>query len=261
METPQAVSDARSNAASLGKTAADYAASAMTIPDQLKKSVQEALDYNKDVIGMRSTALADYQSAPAQANAKFGVQQFGTGPQAGQVNPDFIFNPFERNSAIQTFINNQGIPFNVANTLLGMRQGTVADTVDAGTRAFNSQATAAQAAALAARQTYEDVLNEYKTTTELNQSQQRINQTGSANGLDPALAALIKKLLEGDTTNGAGNSAVLAGVEEDQAQPTQNPTPGLTGVYGNNQANTSGGLTFSGKPMKLTFGQPKAVNL
>lgn len=197
MDTPQSVTDARSNAAKLGATAADYASAAYTIPDQLKKTVQEALDYNKDIVGMRSKALADYQASPAQANTKFGVQQFSAGPQAGQTNPDFIFNPFERNSTIQNYISNQSIPFSIANTLLGMREGTSADIINAGTHAFNSQATAAQAAANAARQTYEDVLNEYKTTTELNQAQQKINQSGTANGFDPLLDAWLKQQMGG----------------------------------------------------------------
>lgn len=174
IEIPSAVTEARSEAGRLGKIASDYAASSFTIPDQLRKTVQEALDYNKDVIQMRSTALADYMVAPDQANAKFGVQKFESGDKAGQANPDYIFNPFERNSAIQSFIGNQSVPFSFANTLLGMREGTIDRTVDAGTRAFQAQVAATQAAAEAARQTYNDVLSEFTTKTQLQQEQERI---------------------------------------------------------------------------------------
>ena len=79
---PDYVQAARSDAGKLGKVAADYAASSFTIPDELKKVVQEALDYNKDVIGMRSQAFNDWSKSPADANVKFGVDKFTAGPQA-----------------------------------------------------------------------------------------------------------------------------------------------------------------------------------
>lgn len=206
MDIPQAVTDARSEAGRLGGIASDYASSEYTIPDQLKKVVQEALNYNQDIVGMRSKALADYQASPAVANAKFGVQNFGTGPQTGQANPDFIFNPFERNAAIETFKSNQSIPFSFANTLLGMREGTSADVIGAGTRAFQAQSSAAQAASTAARQTYVDVLNEYKTAEdiknakrELDIKQQTANQSGGSD-LTSTLA-LLEKLLGGSQTS------------------------------------------------------------
>lgn len=227
MEIPQAVTDARSEAAKLGNIASDYAASEFTIPDQLRKTVQEALDYNKDVVGMRSKGLADYIAAPAQANAKFGVQQFGSGPQAGQANPDFIFNPFERNSAIISYIANQSIPFSFANTLLGMREGTAADTINAGTRAFQSQSTAAQAAAAAARQTYQDVLNEFVTKTQLDQEQQRINISGrNSGGSDfSALLPFLQTLL-GDKQGGDGGTPDLSmAVEDDDPLDAINSLP------------------------------------
>lgn len=220
MELPSAVTEARSEAGRLGSIASDYASSEYTIPDQLRKTVQEALDYNKDVIGMRSTALADYFAAPSQANAKFGVQQFGTGPQAGQQNPDFIFNPFERNAAIQGFVNNQSIPFNTANALLGMREGTIADTIDAGTRAFQSQSSAAQQRAQAARQNYADVLGEFKTVEDMKLEKRRLDieelkakQANSGSDLSSIFSYLQE--LMGGNTEGAATEKGDAYVEED----------------------------------------------
>jgi hypothetical protein len=179
---PDYINEARSDAGKLGSVASDFASSSFTIPDELKKVVQEALDYNKDVVGMRSKAFTDYQKAPAEANTRFGVQTFGTGPQAGQANENYIFNPFERNSTIQEFVGNQEIPFMTANKLLGLREGSIADTVDAGTRAFGAQATAAQNKATLAQNKYKDLLDEFKMTEDLRLREMDINSKGAADG-------------------------------------------------------------------------------
>lgn len=226
MDTPQAVIDARSNAAKLGSTAADFAAGAQTIPDQLKKAVNEALNYNADILAPRASALSDYLASPAQANAKFGVQQFTTGPQAGQANPDYIFNPFERNSAIQTYITNQLTPFTMFNSLLGARQGSTADIINAGTNSFNAQAVAAQKAAEAAQQAYKDVFNEYVTNTQLGQEQQKINQSGSANNMSDLLT-LLQGILggnnNGNATGGTGEPGDAFVVNEPNKNNTSTP--------------------------------------
>lgn len=235
MEIPQEVTNARSEAARLGKVASDYAASEYTIPDQLKKTVQEALNYNKDVIGMRSTALADYMSAPAVANKKFGVQTFSAGEQAGQTNPDFIFNPFERNAAIQSYIGNQSIPFSTANALLGMREGTIADTVNAGTRAFQAQSAASQAAAQAARQTYQDVLGEFGTVEDIKLKQQQLAQEQqkidlerykaekAGGGTGASIEELLALLTQAD--QGTVDTSGLENFVEEEAAPSQQSAP------------------------------------
>lgn len=169
--------------------AGDFAAAANTIPDELKRIVQEALDYNKDIIGLRESAKTKYFEAPATGNVRFGVDKFTQGDQAGQENPNFIFNPFERNKAIQDFIGGEEVPFNVYNSLLGMREGTTADTIKAGTNAFNAKATAAQNAATLATQVYKDALTEFKTMEDLRQGQesldiQRISANKGSGGKD-----------------------------------------------------------------------------
>lgn len=182
IQLPQSVLDARTAAESAGKTASDLGAGAYTIEDELRKTVQEALDYNKDIIGMRSSALGDYLAAPAEGRKKFGVENFSVGDQAGQANPDYIWNPFERNSAIADYTKNQEIPFLTANTLLGQREGTIADTVKAGTGAYQAKTAAAAAAAEAANNTYQNVLNEFSKLTELNQNQQQIDISRANSG-------------------------------------------------------------------------------
>lgn len=154
---------------------ADFASKSFTIGDELKQAVQEALDYNKDVIGLRSTALSGYLKSPSDAAAKFGVETFETGDKAGQRNEDFIFNPFERNKAINDFISHEEIPFMNWNTVLGMREGTIGEMVEKGTNAFKAQAAATQAAAAAAQQTYSNVLNEFMKGQELSQQNRALD--------------------------------------------------------------------------------------
>ena len=214
---PDFVKNARAESEKRMGIAGDFASSAQTIPDQLKKTVQEALDYNKDVIDYRSSALGDYLAAPAQAESRFGTQTFETGPQAGQANSNFIFNPFERNEAIANYIRNQEVPFLTANTLLGFREGQTADIVDAGTRAFSAQSTAAKYASEAARQAYEDALNEFKTGEELRLKGQ------DSGGLDLAGILALIAGLKGGGDSGTGLS--LDDIVEEDMTPTGQRTP------------------------------------
>jgi len=178
METtlPQNVVDARTAAQSASNTVGQFNSKGYTIEDELKKVVQESLDYNKDIVEKRSGALADYLKAPADAGVRYGVQQFSQGPQAGQTNQDFVWNPFERNKMIQGSIGNAMIPFSTYNTLLGMREGDVGKLVDAGTRAFQATQSAAQSQAQNARQYYSDVLGEFTTMQDIQARQQQLQQ-------------------------------------------------------------------------------------
>lgn len=195
---PDFVKNARATSEQRSGVAADFASGSSTISDQLKKVVQEALDYNKDVIDMRSSSLADYLAAPAQGESRFGVETFTGGEQAGQANPNFIFNPFERNATIANYVRDQQIPFLTANTLLGFREGQTADIINAGTNAYNAQATAADKSATAARQAYVDALNEFKTGEDIRLENAKLKQSGGDN---TAIAALLKYL---ETLGGGG---------------------------------------------------------
>lgn len=172
---PDYVTSARGAAQNAQGVAADFASKSFTIGDELKRAVQEALDYNKDVLDVRSSALSEYLKAPSDASAMFGVQTFGEGEKAGQANPDFVWNPFERNKLINDFISTKEIPFMSANAILGAREGTIADTVTAGTNAFRAQAAAAQAAAETANTTYTNVLNEFLKGEELRQNERSLD--------------------------------------------------------------------------------------
>ena len=197
---PDYVTSARNDAQKMGQVANEYATSSFTIPDELKKVVQEALDYNKDVITNRAQTFSDYQKAPADAGVRFGVDKFSTGEQAGQDNPNFIWNPYERNAATQQYVANKEVPFMMWNKLLGIREGTTADTVNAGTRAFGAQATAASGRADAARTKYSDVLGEYKLEEDLKQRafENSIKERELAlKGSDNTIPKILQDLLSG----------------------------------------------------------------
>ena len=187
---PENITAARENASALAGVAGDYSAKSYSIEDELKKVVQEALDYNKDVIDMRSSAMADYFAAPAAAESRYGTKTFETGDQAGQANKNYIFNPFERNAVIADYVKNEEVPFLTSNTLLGMREGTVADTVKAGTNAFQAKVAAAAAEAKAANDAYANLLSEFTQTEQLQQGRESldIQRTNAGRGSSVAPA-------------------------------------------------------------------------
>lgn len=186
---PDFITGARQKSEAASGLASEFAVAAQTIPDQLKNIVNETLKANKDLYDVRSTALANFFAAPETGEAKFGVEQFSQGEQAGQQNPNFIFNPFERNKAIAEHIKTEEIPFLTANSLLGQVVGSGDKLIDAQTRQFESRAAAQQAAAQAARQTYQDTLSEYLQGEQLSIQKQELALKRAAAGkkseLDP----------------------------------------------------------------------------
>lgn len=164
---PSFITDARETAQGAGQVASDFATSAITIPDRLSKVMDDVILANKDLYDIRSSSLANFLASPEKGEAKFGVQQFGTGPQAGEENPDFIWNPFERNAAIASYTATEQIPFLTSNALLGNVVGSGTKIIDSETRQFQARAAATAAAAEAARTAYSDVLNEYLSGQDL----------------------------------------------------------------------------------------------
>lgn len=158
---PDFVQSSREKAQSSSDVAGQFAQASLTIPDQLNSVINDAIKQNQGIFDIRSTALSNFLSSPERAEAKFGVDKFSTGDQAGQENPNYIFNPFERNKAISEFISTEQIPFTTANSLAGQVVGSGEKIIDAGTRSFQAHQAAAQAAAQSSRQVYEDTLNEF----------------------------------------------------------------------------------------------------
>ena len=66
--------------------------------------------------------------------------------------------------------------------ILGQRMGRISDVVQAGTNAFTAQTTQIANAADRARQTYLDLLDEFKTTEDLRLRQEAINASRASSG-------------------------------------------------------------------------------
>lgn len=150
-ELPGEVSQARQTAERAETSASDFSAASMTVTDQLRKTINDALKQNKELYDIRSTSLANFLASPEIAEAKYAVKD----------KPDYIFNPFERNKAIAEYVKGEEIPFLTANAMLGQVVGGGERLIESGTRAFQAQTIATQAASTAARQAYTDVLNEF----------------------------------------------------------------------------------------------------
>ena len=179
---PGFIQEARGTAQETAGFASDFASRAATIPDEMKRAVNEAIGYNKEFVEMRQTALSDYFSAPDVAGAKFGTEFL----PSGEANPDFIFNPFRRNEAISQYVNTEFTPFSTYNYILGLAEGSAADIMEAGTRSFNAQAIAAQAASDSARTHYTDVLNEFRVSEDIRLREMEIARRGTGGGLSTA---------------------------------------------------------------------------
>jgi hypothetical protein len=171
---PDYIGQARSRAEEAASTAGQMTAGGYTIADELKKVLNEALDYNKDILEPRATALSDYMAAPAQARARFNTPTLAT----GEANRNYIFNPFEANKAIADYVKTKEIPFLALNSILGFRQQGEADLLRSATGAYNAEVAAAQAASEAARQVYSDVLNEFKTSEDIRLREADLKNTG-----------------------------------------------------------------------------------
>lgn len=177
-QLPDFISGTRQDYIEAQDYANQYAAMAHTIPDELRKAVDEATGYNKEFIEMRSSALADYWSAPDVGEARFGAEFL----PSGERNPDYIWNPFYRNAAIKEFTNSAFVPFNVFDSLYNIASGSATDLVNSLTNRFNAEATAAQNAAQAARQTYVDTLNEFQITEDIRLREAQIAKSGGSGG-------------------------------------------------------------------------------
>lgn len=160
---PETVTSARDRANKLSGSANEFAVRAGTIGGELEKAVNEALNYNKDIIDLRSTALSDYLAAPQTAEAKFGSQQLPT----GEDNPDFIFDPFQREAAVARDVQTKEVPFLNYNALLSTRMGSASDIIDSAKEAFAANALAVQGEAEQSQNVYGQLLNEFLQTEDL----------------------------------------------------------------------------------------------
>lgn len=183
---PANIQQAQQSSQTALKTAGEMASSAYTIPDILKKKINEALNYNQDIVGPLDTATQDYMASPSVGREKY----------------QDIWNPFQRESLVSKYVGNQAIPMLTLSSILGQRMGNVQDFIGAGTNAFKAQASAAENAAKLERQNYEDLLGQYKWDYE---------QTHKGTGTESAKKALVVSELISDLRRGATlDQAMLA---------------------------------------------------
>jgi len=169
MPTINDVTQARTDAAAQASTAAQQLAGTYNIESVLKQKLTDAYNANQDIIKPLDTATANYTTAPSVAREKY----------------QDIFNPFSREKLVSQYTANQAIPMQTLSSILGQRQGSIADIINAGTGGYKAQATVAQNQAEQARASYEDIFKEYQF-----QQQQALEQQKLTVGEDPFIKLL-----------------------------------------------------------------------
>lgn len=146
MPTPQDITAARETAQGLANTYQGALAGTSSVTQQIKQKVQEAFNYNKDIVEPLNQATTQYLAAPATARERY----------------QDIFNPFTREKLVSQYTANEALPMLNYSSLLGQRMGSTSDIVSSGVGAYQADVGAKQAAAENARQLYGDLMNEYQ---------------------------------------------------------------------------------------------------
>ncbi len=146
MATMDDVTQARTAAQTATSQANDLAAGTYNIEGALKEKLNEAYNYNKDIVDPLDTAQSEYLAAPSTGREKF----------------QNIFNPFQREALVSQYTSNKSLPMLSLANVLGTRRGSIADIINAGTGAYQANAQRAAGQAQSARQLYQDLLSEYQ---------------------------------------------------------------------------------------------------
>jgi|GEM_PF-6344180 len=146
MPTQQELDTTKAKATSLASTAGEYAAGSNEIESILKQKLTDAYKANEDIVKPLDTATANYYQAPSTAREKY----------------QGIFNPFSREKLVSQYTTNQAIPMLSYSNLYGQRQGSIADTINAGVGGYNAEAQNATNQANLAQNEYDQMWNEYQ---------------------------------------------------------------------------------------------------
>jgi type II secretory pathway pseudopilin PulG len=227
-QLPDYLTQAQQGAETAAKDVASISSYAGSMPDALKKSIQQAYQDNQDVIGQLDTATAQYLQAPSEARVKF----------------QDIWNPFQRENLVSQYTSNKAIPMMSWSGIYGQRMGRAGDLLSAGVGAYESDVAAKQAAAELAQQTYENALNQYQ----LEEDRRRwdIEQASKGAGETSLLEQLVN-LFPNLFPNQQGS--------EDDFTPE---TPGQIASQYNTPVNTSPNLANTGN---ITTYTPPANNI
>ena len=184
-QLPQNVIQARDAATQFAGKASQYAAGELTIGDKLRETINRLYGENQELVNTFDTASSNFLAAPATARDKF----------------QNIFNPFEREKLVSQYTQGEAIPMLSASNLIGHRFGRMEDMIGSGTRAYQAAAEVAKQKADAAKETYQNLLDEYTSITQLQQDQERI---------DISRAAMEK------TGGGGGGTGTFSGATTDE---------------------------------------------
>lgn len=164
MPTTQEITNAQQTASGSQSLANDYISGAGNIDSLLKKALGDAYSANQDIVKPLDEATSTYLSSPSVAREKY----------------QNIFNPFTREKLVSQYTQNQATPMLTLSNLLGSRMGTTADIINAGTGAYNAQASSAQNKAALDRQNYQDLLKQFNEDRQYSLDQQKAS---GSNGL------------------------------------------------------------------------------
>lgn len=143
--TPE-IEKAKSEYTAAAKAANDVSSGQYEIENVLKQKLTDAYNYNQDIVKPLDEATASYMTAPSEARVKY----------------EGIFNPFQREDLVSKYTQNQAIPMLTLSNILGLRQGSIADQLNAGIGGYQAKVAQSQGAAQLAQQNYDNLLNEYK---------------------------------------------------------------------------------------------------
>lgn len=162
---PDNVSSARQGVTDAGNVLQDYAGKEYTIGEELKKVLNEATTPGKtDWANINATNMSNYLASPTKARAMYRDPE----------SPNYIFNPAQSAEAMAEYTQADEIPFLASSQLFGLMMKGEKDMIDSGTNAFKAKQAAAQAAYQVARETYSDLLDEFKLTETLRQQEEEL---------------------------------------------------------------------------------------
>ena len=187
----------------------DIASLFPTLGAKLKQAIEEKLNYNKDIIDAKNKAQAEYFAAPSAARSEY----------------QNIWNPFDREKLVASSVANAYAPYASLTDILKNRMGTISDTVNAGTNAFQTALTYGQNTAASLKQRYQDAVDLAKWSWE--QTHAKPSSTTPEDPLDRLLKIAQLKVLgldENGNPVGPNNSDGSGTIEE--KEPQYSPTQG-----------------------------------
>jgi len=151
------VAPLREKARALRERALQYTVTGATLPDELKRAIQEKIEYARPVREKQAEALAAYVAAPARAREKYGTPEL----------PTFVFNPFARERLVAEERAQALAPYALYSGLLGTIRGGIGEAVGAGQRAWQAASQYASGLAQMAQDEYARALEQAWRETEL----------------------------------------------------------------------------------------------